>query len=382
MLSTAALMRLLHRDTVHGSLPRAMLGVLAEHLQAQGLHAEALIDADLCPVEAEPFGRMPAERFCRVLLKAALRLQDEHLGLRLGQSMQVHQLGPLGYLLQASHCLGDALLQVQRYHRVLHDLNPIEADLGPDAFTLRWGVAHGRPGPLFDEAGVAGIVSLGRRLCQQPPRLLAVDFVNPAPTDPTPFAAFFQCPVRWGQAATRLVVPLADLQLPLRQPDARLHALMSHQLAPALARLESPGNPTSGLGPDGLAERSQALIVQLARQGRPSLTAVAHALKCSPRRYERRLTALGLSFRGLRHQALCQEAQRLLADTALPVAHIALQLGYSEPSAFTRAFSDWTGQSPQAWRTASRSEAFSPAPASAVHAPAARPVARRGRQTG
>lgn len=342
LLGTSALMRLLHRDTVHGTLPRALLGVLAEHLQAQGVHAESFIDPDLCPVDHEPLGRLPAERFCRVLIKAALHLQNEHLGLQLGQSMQVHQLGPLGYLLQSSACLGDALLQVQHYHRVLHDLNPVEAVVGPDTFTLQWGVDHGRPGPLFDEAGVAGIVSLGRRLCRQPPRLLAVDFVNPRPADPTPHEAFFQCPVRWGQASTRLVVPLADLQLPLRQPDVRLHALMSHQLAPALASLHNP---------DELPARSRALIVHLARQGRPTLQAVAHALKCPPRRYERQLTALGLNFRSLRHQALCQEAQRLLADTAQPVARIGQRLGYSEPSAFTRAFVGWTGLSPQAWRS-------------------------------
>jgi Arabinose-binding domain of AraC transcription regulator, N-term len=101
-LSTAALMRLVQRDTVHGTLPRALLVVLAEHLHARGLPASHLIDADLWPLEQEPLGRLPVERFCRLLTRAALRLQDEHLGLQLGQSMQVHQLGALGYLLQAS----------------------------------------------------------------------------------------------------------------------------------------------------------------------------------------------------------------------------------------------------------------------------------------
>lgn len=341
LLSTHALMRLHHRDIVHGTLPQALLGVLADHVQARGLNARQLIDADLWPLDADPVARMPAERFCRLLMKAALRLQDEHFGLQLGQSIQVQQLGPLGYLLQTSACLGDALLQVQRYHRLLHDLNPIEATLTADTFTLRWGVAHGRPGPLFDEAGVAGIVTLGRRLCQQPPRLLAVDFVNPRPRDPRLHQAFFQCPVRWAQPETRLVLPMVELQLPLRQPDPRLHALMSHQLAPALATLHR--------GAD-LKAPTQRLIVQLARQGRPTLAAVASALRLHPRQYERQLAAQGLHFRALRHEALAEQARQLLADPERPVAVVARELGYTEPSAFTRAFSAWTGHGPQQWR--------------------------------
>lgn len=340
-LTTGALMRLHHRDTVHGTLPKTLLSALADHLQARGLHAQHLIDADLWPLCTDPLARVPAERFCRVLMKAALRLQDEHFGLQLGQSLQVHQLGPLGYLLQTSACLGDALLQVQRYHRLLHDLNPVEATLTADTFTLRWGVAHGRPGPLFDEAGVAGIVSLGRRLCQQPPRLLAVDFVNPRPHDSRPHQAFFQCPVRWAQEETRLVLPLADLQLPLRQPDARLHALMKHQLAPALATLHTDTD---------LKARTVRLIVQLARQGRPTLAAVASALKLHPRQYERQLAAQGLHFRCLRHEALAERACLLLADPGRSAGAVARELGYAEPSAFTRAFAAWTGLSPQAWR--------------------------------
>ncbi|TBO31164.1 AraC family transcriptional regulator [Aquabacterium lacunae] len=340
-LSTAALMRLVQRDTVHGTLPRALLVVLAEHLHARGLPASPLIDADLWPLEQEPLGRLPVERFCRLLTRAALRLQDEHLGLQLGQSMQVHQLGALGYLLQASARLGDALLQVQQYHRLLHDLNPIEARVSGDRFMLCWGVAHGRPGPLFDEAGVAGIVSLGRRLCQQPPRLLSVDFVNPPPTDAGPHQAFFQCPVRWAQAETRIVLPLADLDQPLRQADARLQALMSHQLAPALATLGQA---------EDLSARIRPVVVHLARQGLPTLPAVAAALKCSPRALERRLKAQGLGFRTLMADTLRDEAIRLLGNPALSVARAGELLGYSECSAFTRAFKAWTGLGPSAWR--------------------------------
>lgn len=344
-LSTASLMRLMRRDPVHGTLPRALLQVLAEYLHGQGMNATKVIDAEFWPLEPEPMGRLPVERFCRMLTKAALHLQDEHLGLHLGQTLQVQQLGPLGYLLQSSARLGDALLQVQQYHRLLHDLNPIDAQLTPQIFTLCWGVAQGRPGPLFDEAGVAAIVSLGRRLCQQPPPLLAIDFVNPAPANPGPHQAFFQCPVRWSQPETRIVLPLACLDLPLRQADSGLQALMSHQLAPAMA----------SLGPSGdLAQRVRGVILHQARQGIPTAREVAASLKCSVRRLERALATQGQGYRTLLADTLRDEALRLLGMEALPVARIGEQLGYSECSAFTRAFTGWTGLSPSAWRERAR----------------------------
>jgi len=41
----------------------------------------------------------------------------------------------------------------------------------------------------------------------------------------------------------------------------------------------------------------------------------------------------------------------LLTDTQVPLAHIAAALGYSEASAFTRAFRRWSGQTPRTWRS-------------------------------
>jgi DNA topoisomerase-3 len=44
-------------------------------------------------------------------------------------------------------------------------------------------------------------------------------------------------------------------------------------------------------------------------------------------------------------------ARQLLEDTEVPLGQIAAALGYSEASAFTRAFRRWSGQTPTAWRT-------------------------------
>jgi AraC-like DNA-binding protein len=43
-------------------------------------------------------------------------------------------------------------------------------------------------------------------------------------------------------------------------------------------------------------------------------------------------------------------AQQMLESSAMEVRQIALALGYSDPSAFTRAFRRWSGTTPAQWR--------------------------------
>lgn len=61
-------------------------------------------------------------------------------------------------------------------------------------------------------------------------------------------------------------------------------------------------------------------------------------------------TKLGLKFRELRDDTRRRIAENYLKDPRLSLAEVAWILGYSEHSAFTRAFRRWTSQSPQAWR--------------------------------
>ena len=86
-------------------------------------------------------------------------------------------------------------------------------------------------------------------------------------------------------------------------------------------------------------------------QGRLNGAAVAERLGCSERGLQRRLQRSGVSFAALVEQARSQLAARLLADTALSMTDISERLGYSEQSAFSRAFRRWTGSSPQTYRT-------------------------------
>ena len=346
--------RRLHvRDTVQGMVPQTLLWILGEYLQSHGVPPESVIPQDVLQPTLQPdrqphlqphsphLGRFPAEAFCQLLLRAAERLQDPLLGLHLGQSIRPAHLGALGYALLACENLGAALLRIQRYHRLLHDINPVEYHLEGDSVVLQWGVGRGKPGALFDEMGIVGIGQCVQALCGRVLVARAVDFVNPGPRHKQAFVDYFGCPVRWDQPATRLVIGLDMLQTPLRQPDPVLRGLMEAQIDVALAALPEAGD---------LVDLTRKVVQQLARQGVPELEQVAAELRLSPRVFARRLAERGHPFRQVREASLQALAESYLTDKRLSMAEVRERMGYAEQSAFSRAFKRWSGVSPLAWR--------------------------------
>ena len=82
----------------------------------------------------------------------------------------------------------------------------------------------------------------------------------------------------------------------------------------------------------------------------PRRAEIARLLSMSERNLVRRLTQEGTSYSQLLARVQSERAMNLLRNGKLSVSEIGYQLGYSEPAAFTRAFSQWTGSSPLRWR--------------------------------
>ena len=103
-------------------------------------------------------------------------------------------------------------------------------------------------------------------------------------------------------------------------------------------------------GGHGIINDVQAQIrIQLA-EGEPSLEQVADLLNITSWSLQRRLGEKGLTFSALVEKVRQELAQYYLTRTSLPISELALLLGYSETSAFSRAFRRWHGASPIQWR--------------------------------
>jgi AraC-like DNA-binding protein len=151
------------------------------------------------------------------------------------------------------------------------------------------------------------------------------------------------CPVRFGAPESRAVLWRAPLERPLPRHDPALFAYLERHAQALLA-----GVPAEG----GVVERVQRLITEGLRSGEPVQAEVARRLALSERTLQRGLREADTSFAAILDAVRRQLAQLHLSERSLALHEVAFLLGYSEPSAFHRAFRRWTGQTPQEFRGA------------------------------
>jgi AraC-like DNA-binding protein len=102
---------------------------------------------------------------------------------------------------------------------------------------------------------------------------------------------------------------------------------------------------------------SDALVADVRRVLRTELlrdtcsaAGIARLFSMHRRTMSRYLLTRGFTFRQVANEVRFEIACDLLENTDMALGQIAAALRYSEPSAFTRAFRRWCGQSPSDWR--------------------------------
>ncbi|MFZ5560048.1 MAG: AraC family transcriptional regulator ligand-binding domain-containing protein [Pseudomonadota bacterium] len=293
----------------------------------------------------------PAGRMATGCAPSARRLDRPAAGRRGGRPppgprschrpLQPRHAGVMGYLAGSCDSLGEAFLRFERFHRLVYDGNPARMAVHGDVATLSWGIEHGLPGQLADEAAIAAFTSLVRKLVNRPVSPGSVNFVNPAPADIAPYEEFFGCPVTFGGTLTCVTFSARHLLLPIAHSDPGLRTLLENQAESLLRALPGQQSFQTGL--------MEALVRSL-HEATPTLERVAQRLAMSPRTLQRRLAELDLGFRHLLDRTRAELARGYLLEGNLTLSEIALLLGYSEQSAFNRAFKRWTGQTPKSLR--------------------------------
>lgn len=295
----------------------------------------------------ELLGPLPAGHFVPLSTWAAQLAQAQALdaapalGLRLGACITARHFGAVGFAALACPDLLAALQRLERFHHSVYDVNPARLERSEAGLSISWGTDRVRPGALVDETALAALLQLTRDFTGRPLRPLRVGFVNARPLDLRPYQNFFGCPVWFEQERTELLLADTDLRLPLRKSDPALLDLLDAQAEALLQEVCELGAPAAAF---------RLSLVALIRNGQASLAALARAHHLSSRSLQRRLAAQGQSFQGLLERTRRQLAEAYLRQADLDLSEIALLLGYAEQSAFTRAFGQWTGQSPAQWR--------------------------------
>lgn len=269
------------------------------------------------------------------------------LPLRVGASMRCDDYGAFGLAWKAAPTLRGSFARAERYWRLLTSVAEYEVRRhGPDSYFVLHRAGQRRLGlRLSNEATLASVTSIVREVSPAPFAPLEVHFRHPPPSSVAAHETYFGCPVRFGSELDALLVPAQALERPNRLGDEGITRFLLRHLDGELQRL--PADPT-------LRESVRDTIARSLSDGVPRAAVVARRLGLSERTLQRRLAADGLSFQTLVDDARRDLAEGLLSRSDYPLAEVAFLTGFSEQSAFNRAFRRWHDQTPATYREARR----------------------------
>ena len=290
---------------------------------------ELLADTDLRREDvANPDAYISPRACAAVFARACRERRVPNLALQLAMRTPIGANPLLDYLILSADTVGHGLARLVRYLRLV---NPgIRLSLSDTVTPVRV-IVERAPGVFEAELTIA--LSVVRFANETDGRMQAayVSFSH-EPDDAAEYARVLKCPVRTRASWSGWALARDAMGLPLRRRDAVLGRWLERQAAELESRQPADG--------DARDEVRSVLSTQ-ATTGDLRIDAVARVLAVTPRTLQRRLAKLGTSFETLLDDVRRQAAETYLSNPTLSISDVTYLLGYSEPTAFHRAFKRW-----------------------------------------
>jgi AraC-like DNA-binding protein len=323
-------------------------------LEALGVHAQPLLDqvgiARATLDNAD--GQVPQPAMAALWERALVTTGDDNLGIHLAECAPISSFEVHAYALLSSPTLRDAYRRSCRYQRLIHEVNDLTFEEGPDEGVLRHSLPGGRPAARHPAEFLVTLwVRFGRLITGYDWSPGLVCFAHSAPPDTSEHARVFSCPVHFTSGRTAMHISNHVLDAPNQRADSALLALLDRYAAGLLSHM--PRQTT-------LSDRVRSQLLNSLTDGAPSAATIAQVFHLSVRTFHRTLSDEGTSFHQLLDQVRQEQAVALLLNPRSSIVEIGFLLGFSELSSFHRAFKRWTGKTPAEYRAEARSSATAP----------------------
>jgi AraC-like DNA-binding protein len=273
-------------------------------------------------------------------------IPETAFALRAAECWHPSLLGTLGYAWLSSGSLRTALERMQRFIHIVAESAQLLCVDTTEGLQVEYETGRGNTplGHTIADFGLSLVVAMCRANLGDTLNLKSVCLKRPTPGDIAPYEQFFACKLTFGATKDCFVIPwaVADLRLPTASRE--LASIFDDILVGELAR-----TPGADLG-----SRCRSFILQNITSGEPTKDRLAEAMAMSCRTLERKLAEQGMSYRCILDKARHELALRYLDDAGKSAIEITFLLGFSEQSAFTRAFKRWHGLSPTQYRDLTR----------------------------
>lgn len=285
-------------------------------------------------------GRLPIALTRQIWTVAGQTSTDPVLGLSMLTQINFTDFGELGVVMLAGGSLPQIMERIARFHRLLTDAMHYEIMEEGDVLVV---TIHTNGDPHWRAVEFAAALIIGLLRFRLDPRLcpLSVSFAFDNPEGQQAYEGFFGCPVEQGAAATTIVLPLAQYRCAPAGSEVARH--FEPVLEQRLASLEA----ASGWAPKVALKVRQHLVET---ETEPTLAGIAASLNVSPRSLQRHLAGEAKSFQDVLDEIRRELARQWLSarqgGRARNMTELALVLGFSSSSAFSRAFRRWFGMTP------------------------------------
>lgn len=323
----------------------ATLGqIVAGVFKMSGLDAQALFKRhgiDLALLR-DPNARIPTSTWDLLTLDAASQIPDPAFGLLAARCWHPSNLGALGYAWLTSSTLRTGLGRVVRYWRLLGEASTTHLEESADGLTLV--LARQSLNPVSSAVAADFILSLLVDMCRMNAgaslRPVSVNLLRKRPKDSQVYRRHFGCAVHFAADEESFTLSRKDVDRPLPTSNRQLAATLDRILAEQLAHLDKKN----------VVARCQAHLLDQLCSGEISEDGMAAQLHMSRRTLQRKLAEADLTYQKLVDDTRQDLAMRHLEDPRHSITDVTFLLGFSQQSAFTRAFKRWTGMAPSEYR--------------------------------
>lgn len=283
---------------------------------------------------------IPQTMLTSFLRNSAREAGEDMFGLKVSPYLTVCDYGSWGEYVLSAPTLGASLYRVKRAMQ-LHSNDKVSfAPVSPEAMQFRYDFAarSERGYDHISPCAIGVINSIFRKYAGAGWRPLGIDFDISKPKSDMQFEDVFDCPIHFNAGSLAVRFSARDI----------------HISAPAsTGRLISVGDVSRdrfGGAPKNDTQKVWFLVMLQLLEGAPDLDRAAKCLGVSLRSLQRSLTSEGTTFREIANHAVTYRSKELLNEFELNITDIAVDLGYSTPAHFARAFRKQTGLTPSEYR--------------------------------
>lgn len=288
--------------------------------------------------------RISITQFDRVLEQASKALNEPAIGLAIGRRLEFSSFYLLSFLLSGCHTGREVLTLLRRYYSlIISDSHAPDLFVGQQSIKLVFYVADGQSFgcQARSELVASGVHAAGKAFGNNLYQIYGVGFRHPAPHYRKALEDFFGVPVQFNQPHNWISFSSKLLDKPLMQANPALFGHLQQQAQEAVRNF-------------GHLKEFSSKVMHVLYQWPDSIPitkeAVAELLNTSSRTLTRRLQEEGCQFSVLLRDVRLEKAKQALEEGYADVQQLAVDLGFSDRRGFERAFKQWTGETPAAYR--------------------------------